>query len=99
MLTHAEQRLLKDIESQLHADDPDFVRRFESGRRHEPRRSRLVMAIATAVALALILFISHGIAGVLLVVFIGLLVANRLAYRYLRTRVPGHYERHGNHMD
>ena len=57
------------------------------------------MAIATAVTLALILFISHGIAGVLLVVFIGLLVANRLANRYLRTRVPGHYERHGNHMD
>ena len=98
MLTHAEQRRLKDIESQLHADDPDFVRRFESGRRHEPRR-RLVMAIAAAVVLALILFISLGIAGVLLVAFIGLLVANRLAHRYLRTRVPGHCERHGNHMD
>jgi hypothetical protein len=36
------------------------------------------MEIATAVPLALILFISHGIAGVLLVAFIGSLVANRL---------------------
>jgi Flp pilus assembly protein TadB len=99
VLTDAEQRRLKDIESQLHADDPDFVRRFESRPRHEPRRSLLVMAIATAVALALILFISLGIAGVLLVAFIGLLVVNRLAYRYVCSRVPGHYERHGNHMD
>ena len=99
MLTHAEQRRLENIESQLHADDPDFVRRFESGGRHEPRRSRLVMAIATAVALALIVFISYGLAGVLLAAFIGLLVTNRLAYRYVHTRVPGRHQRHGNQMD
>jgi hypothetical protein len=87
------------MEYQLHTDDPDFVRRFESGRRHEPRRRWLVMAIATAVALALIVFISYGLAGVLLAAFIGLLVANRLAYRYVHTRVPGRRQRHGNQMD
>ncbi len=57
------------------------------------------MAIATAVALALLLFISLGIVGVLLVACIGWLIANHLAYRYVRIHVPGHYERHGNHMD
>jgi hypothetical protein len=99
VLTDAEQRRLEDIEFWLHTDDPDFVQRFKGEGGHRPGSRRPVILITGAVTLALILFITYGIAGVLFVAFVGLLVTKYLAHRYIRTHLPTHYERHGDHMD
>jgi hypothetical protein len=53
MLSEAERRKLSEIESQLGAEDPAFVQRFDG--RAKPQRSRgrvavLIVAVATTVA-------------------------------------------------
>jgi hypothetical protein len=59
----------------------------------------LAVAVGAILALALTLFITYGIGGVLLLVLTTLLVGNYLAHRYVVTNLGGSYPRHGDHMD
>ena len=61
--------------------------------------SALALTTATIITLAVILFITHGIGGVLVVGVVGLLAASYLAHRYMNTHLGGRYPRHGDHMD
>jgi cobalamin synthase len=56
-------------------------------------------AIGIIVTLALIVFVYHGIGGVIVLAFACLLIASYLAHRYVDTRLGGHYARHGDRMD
>ena len=50
MLSEAEQRKLSEIESQLRAEDPTFVQRFNDRGQRRPRWRGLVALLAVAVA-------------------------------------------------
>jgi hypothetical protein len=91
MLTNDEQRRLIDIESRLHADDPALARRMNGELGGRPRPRRLPGALATSMTLAVIVVLTYGVAGALVVAFAGLLAANYLAHRYVHTRLDGHH--------
>jgi hypothetical protein len=109
MLTNHEQRRLLDMETQFQADDPALARRISGDLVRRPRPRRLAVALAASMTLAVIVLLTYGVAGALVVAFAGLLVANYLAHRYIHTRLgvhdpsrgapQGHYPRHGDHMD
>jgi Protein of unknown function (DUF3040) len=99
VLSEAEQRRLVDIETQLYTDDHAFVQQFDLGwERRWPGR-RLIVAIVSAVALAFILITTHGIGGVVLLGVLSLLVVKYLACRYVSTKLPDHYQQHGDRID
>jgi hypothetical protein len=99
MLTNAERRQLADIESRLRAADPAFVRQFKTESTHEAQSRRILAAILATVTLALVLFMTHGIMGVFVMAVSSLLVAKYFAHRYVYSKLPGHYHRHGGPMD
>jgi hypothetical protein len=74
-------------------------RQKENPMRTPQRPVTLAVAIAAFVTLAFVLFITPGIAGVLLLAFAGLLVANYLAHHHVSTHIGEHHARHGIHMD
>jgi hypothetical protein len=72
--------------------------------KEEPMRAwqqphALALTIGAILALALSLFITYGIGGVLVLGLASLLGGNYLAHRYVATHLAGHYPRHGEHMD
>lgn len=69
MLSEAEQRRLSEIEAQLQADDPAFVKRFDDRRRRRrwQRPAALVAALVAAVSAGVGLVV--GSVGIVVVAF------------------------------
>jgi hypothetical protein len=63
------------------------------------RPSALALAVRTYLALAVILFVTHGFAAVGVLTVVAVLVASYFARRYVEAEFGVEYARHGDRMD
>jgi len=88
MLSEAEQRRLTEIESQLRADDPAFVRRFgDQGQQRLPPRWYGVAALAATMVAVVAAGIGLAVDSVGLVV-VALIVIGASAGMWITSRRP-----------
>jgi hypothetical protein len=57
------------------------------------------LAVGVFLAVAVSLFVTYGIGGVLVLAVAVLFVGSRLADRYVAAHLDGRYPRHGDRMD
>ena len=89
MLSDREQRRLTQIESQLKADDPAFVQRFDDRGRRRVRLGRrdrvaLVAVVAAVTVVGIALFVGSVVIAVVALTAIGAIVGLWLTNRQRR---------------
>jgi hypothetical protein len=63
------------------------------------RPSAFAIAVRTYLALAVILFVTHGVGAVGALTVVAALVASYLARRHIEAELGDRYARHGDRMD